>query len=165
MPTLEYYREKQKRWRDTNPVAARRIAVKANLKRFFGLTVEGYDELFARQQGRCAICGLRLISQTDSTREFKGQPPNEVGRVDHDHQTGVVRGLLCFGCNVGLGKFEDGEKLLLKAVGYLRASATPLAQSSGPRESLSEIEPGNRDLDSNVRRGNRLDELSPFQLN
>src|SRR5579859_71127 len=107
--TAEYNRAKTKRWRDTNRVGARRIHIRTNLKRCYGLTLEQYDEIFARQKGMCAVCSIALTSQTDDTREFLGQPPNEVGRVDHDHHTGVVRGILCFGCNVGLSKFRRSE--------------------------------------------------------
>lgn len=159
----EYNRAKTKRWRDTNPVGARRIHIKTNLRRHYGLSIEQYDAMFREQAGCCKLCGLKLISQTDETRPFKGHPPNEVGRVDHDHETGKVRGLLCFGCNVGLGKFRDDEKLLLKAVGYLRGSATQLEISRVPYDTVQgEIEPGNRDLDSSSSRGNRRKELSPF---
>lgn len=160
--TAEYNRAKTNRWRTSNPHGARRIAVRTYLKRFYGITEERYSEMFAQQNGLCAICELPLISQTDFSRPFtQGQPANEVGRVDHDHKTGKIRGLLCFGCNVGLGKFRDNANLMLKAAGYLRANATPQAQPSGPRESLSEIEPamGPRFERS---RGSRRDELSPF---
>ena len=157
----EYNRAKAKRWRDTNPVAARRLSVQTNLKRWYGLTIGQYDELFARQKGRCAICEIALISQTDETRKFLGQPPNEVGRVDHDHNTHVVRGLLCFKCNTALGKFGDAEKLLLKAVRYLRESATAPAQPAAEREPASEIEPAMGPRLERCR-GNRRDELSPF---
>lgn len=135
--------------------------MKANFKRFYGITPAQYNQLYEQQNGCCAICSLALIRQTDETREFLGQPANEVGRVDHDHETDKVRGLLCFGCNVGLGKFRDDEKLLLKAVGYLCASATPQAQPSGPRESLSEIEPAMGPRIERCR-GSRREELSPF---
>ena len=58
-------------------------------------TIKNYRKLYRKQKGRCGnkICGLKL-------RTFY---------VDHDHQTGVVRGLLCFNCNLGLGKFKDNK--------------------------------------------------------
>jgi hypothetical protein len=160
----EKNRAKGKRFREANPKAARRLAIKANLKRFYGITVPQYTEMFAAQYGRCPICDLELVSQADNDREFKGHPPNEVARVDHCHETGKVRGLLCFGCNVGLGKFGDDEQLLLKAVRYLRASrATAPGLDRTQHETLqSEIEPRKRDLDSSASRGNRRDQLSPF---
>ena len=59
-----------------------------------------------RQGGVCAIC------QT-----------NEPVHVDHDHVTGLVRGILCFNCNRGLGKLGDDPDLLRKALAYLHAHA------------------------------------------
>lgn len=40
--------------------------------------------------------------------------------MDHDHTTGKIRGLLCFGCNTGLGKFKDSIVILNKAINYLK---------------------------------------------
>lgn len=79
---------------------------RSHLKRKFGLTVEQYDEMLAAQGGVCAICG---------------RPPREdiALHVDHDHETGRVRGLTCFGCNNGLGDFGDDPQLLERASAYL----------------------------------------------
>jgi hypothetical protein len=57
-----------------------------------------------RQDGVCAICGR----------------PNPE-HVDHDHETGAVRGILCFNCNGGLGQFRDSIDALLSAASYLDA--------------------------------------------
>lgn len=74
----------------------------------YGLTVEGYDALYEGQEGRCATCGALPV----------------VGRrlcVDHCHATGMVRGLLCDGCNLGLGKVGDDLAALRRFVAYLEA--------------------------------------------
>lgn len=78
------------------------------LKRKYGLSLVEYDGLLSHQYGTCALCGTN-------------DPGHPSGRfvVDHDHDTGVVRGLLCTGCNVGLGYFRDNPTLLLAAIGYL----------------------------------------------
>lgn len=139
--------------------------VRVKLKSQYGITGEQYAQMFSKQEGCCAICGLVIFSRLDPYRhtwQGHGAPVNEIGRVDHCHSTGAVRGLLCSNCNIGLGKFWDDEKNLLNAVGYLRASATLQAQPTAGRKTASEIEPGNRDLDSNVSRENRRSELSPF---
>ena len=68
------------------------------LQKKYGLSLDNYNELFIQQGGKCAICG-KLQS------EF-----NYPFHVDHDHLTGQVRGLLCAGCNTGLGQFEKLHK-------------------------------------------------------
>ena len=64
------------------------------LEKLYGITQEGYNELFIKQNGRCAICGT-----TDTGR-------HNYFDVDHCHETGKVRGLLCNRCNRALGRFE-----------------------------------------------------------
>ena len=57
------------------------------------------------QDGRCFICG-----QIPSSRGLL---------LDHDHETGKMRALLCHNCNGGLGFFRDDPELLVKAAGYV----------------------------------------------
>lgn len=95
-----------------NPEKYAEIRRRANLKRCFGLTIEEYDRLMQRQGGVCAICGQR--------------ERNKAGRrmpVDHCHETGVVRGLLCSNCNGGIGKFHDDTEKMAKAIEYLKHHA------------------------------------------
>lgn len=77
------------------------------LKTRFGITLETYELIFTLQGGRCAICRRHQ-------KEFKKSLS-----VDHDHKSLEVRGLLCFHCNTGLGKFEDQIELLDRAKAYL----------------------------------------------
>lgn len=77
------------------------------LQRLYGITPDDYVTLFRAQEGACAICH---------------KPETVEGRslaVDHDHETGEVRGLLCFRCNTALGKFNDDPQLLRAAAAYL----------------------------------------------
>jgi hypothetical protein len=85
-----------------------RRARNAQLKRNFGISVEEYDKLLKKQNDKCAIC--EAISCKSGNRFA----------VDHDHKTGLVRGLLCFACNTSLGKFNDSQELLYKAISYLQ---------------------------------------------
>jgi Recombination endonuclease VII len=73
-----------------------------HLKHRYGITMEEVEALLAAQGGACPICRAR--------------PPTH---VDHDHTTGQVRGILCFGCNGGLGQFQDNVNWLIRAVIYL----------------------------------------------
>lgn len=74
-----------------------------HLRRRYGITAEHFEQMFAEQDGLCAIC-----------REAPGD------QVDHDHATNRVRGLLCFNCNGALGQFRDRTDLMLRAIAYLR---------------------------------------------
>jgi len=67
-----------------------------------------YESMMIEQDDRCAICGET--------------PPGKALHVDHDHETKKVRGLLCYGCNSGLGHFHDRPDLLQAAVTYLAAN-------------------------------------------
>ena len=78
------------------------------LKNTYGITAGEYATMLAAQHGRCAICA---VAQTEVPRRFA---------VDHCHETGKVRELLCFHCNSSMGKFKDDPELLEKAANYLR---------------------------------------------
>lgn len=153
-------RERARVRRTVDPQGERLRDTLAKLKAEYGLTEQQYWYMWVSQSGRCAICPNEIVSRLDVSRPIGVS--GVTAHVDHCHSTNAIRGLLCSNCNTGLGKFRDDAQLLLNAAGYLRASAPQQAQPVAGRESVSEIEPGNRDLDSNVRRGNRRDELSPF---
>jgi len=81
-----------------------------HLKMKYGITVDDYESLLSSQGGVCAICG-----KAQPGKQRKGSSPGRVRRfhVDHDHDTGRVRGLLCLRCNSCLGFYEAlGEKML-----------------------------------------------------
>lgn len=73
------------------------------LKNSYGLTIEGYEVLVQSQNGKCCICLLEkpLV-------------------VDHDHETGKIRGLLCHKCNSGIGMMCDDIKIVRMAYEYLK---------------------------------------------
>lgn len=83
-------------------------AFAADLKQY-GLTPEQYTAIYDQQGGRCAICGSEA-----------GDRISKRFHIDHCHATGVVRGLLCSSCNLGLGKFKDDVARLIRAVEYLQ---------------------------------------------
>ena len=100
-------REEARKWRAENPEAWRRIINKSQKKirlKKLGYSVEFYDKLFEQQGGVCKICGK------NGARALA---------LDHDHSTGLVRGLLCGRCNLGLGHFRDNVVLLQSAIRYL----------------------------------------------
>ncbi len=82
-----------RQWAADHPVEAKQLKRRTQLRLRYGITPEQFFDLLVAQDGKCAICG--------------GAPKR--GRnlsVDHDHSTGVVRGLLCVSCNTGVGYFE-----------------------------------------------------------
>lgn len=80
----------------------------------YGLTVEQFDSLWEKQDGKCAICGTSFVGL--------GGDQNLRPRIDHCHDSGFVRGLLCNKCNRALGLFSDDEEILRNALVYLQES-------------------------------------------
>lgn len=78
------------------------------LKRKYNVTVEWFEEQLDRQNGKCMICGTTEGGGKSSTLH-----------VDHNHETGQIRGLLCQPCNTGLGLFKENTELLEKAIHYV----------------------------------------------
>jgi hypothetical protein len=73
------------------------------LRRQYGLSRAAYGVLLGKQEGCCAIC----------------VEPLKEAHVDHCHNTGVVRGLLCLNCNTGVGHFKESAQMLRKASDYV----------------------------------------------
>ncbi|MGZ6826061.1 MAG: endonuclease VII domain-containing protein [Mycobacteriales bacterium] len=80
-----------------------------HLRRRYGLQDGEWDEIMLDQGDVCAIC-----------RE------SPAVHVDHDHDTGEVRGILCFNCNGGLGQFRDRVDIMRNAIDYLERTRTTL---------------------------------------
>lgn len=86
--------------------------LKAHRRRRYGLTNVQYENFLSQQQNQCSICSILLNNSTKLTTPH----------VDHDHKTGIVRGILCDSCNRMLGCARDNSNILLKAVSYLKNS-------------------------------------------
>jgi hypothetical protein len=87
------------------------------IRQQYGLRLGEFDELMSIQGGACGICE----SKVSIGRHGK---ENRLC-VDHDHKTGLVRGLLCHRCNTALGKFFDDPKLLTRALMWLKQEELP----------------------------------------
>ena len=110
----ETERNTRRRARRHSSSITRRSERRSMLKKNYGLTLEEYDQMFEQQQGVCAICHTR-----ETARNQYG--PQHLS-VDHDHDTGEIRGLLCDQCNKGIGCFTDSPILLAEAIRYLLES-------------------------------------------
>lgn len=121
----EKHREARRRQRQSPNEKARRREAKQRraardplfyrnkaLKKKYGIKHNDYERMLEEQGGVCAICG------TDTP----GGPTGKLGpmfRIDHCHNSGTIRKLLCDKCNVGLGSFRENPSLLQKAADYL----------------------------------------------
>lgn len=85
---------------------------KQNLKKKYGITPEQYDAILQTQNGCCAIC-------RKDNNGFAASGRKQNFAVDHDHSNGRIRGLLCYSCNNGLGRFMDRPDVLREAAHYL----------------------------------------------
>lgn len=97
---------------------------KRNLMKKYGITEEQFDQMFEDQGRCCAICKA---------------PTANAGRygwhTDHCHEMDYVRGILCHGCNVGIGNLRHSPYILRAAADYLehhRSSNNPLSDPTGP---------------------------------
>jgi len=96
--------ENARRYRAEHPEKVKQTDYRKTLLRRYGLTVEQFEEMAKLQDHRCLICrnGERTLF------------------VDHDHNSGRVRGLLCSQCNAGIGLLGDDIERLGSAIDYLR---------------------------------------------
>ncbi len=99
----EYYRERKREYQQTD--SYKRSFRRSHLKAKYGLTLEQYDDMLDRQGGGCAICD---------------EPPGDTAlHVDHCHDTGRIRGLLCFRCNSALGNLRHDPEVIGRALEYV----------------------------------------------
>jgi hypothetical protein len=120
----ERYAKRVAAWHAANPGKVKAHRQKSYAKgewrerwymKSYGLTVAQVDEMIQGQEGRCYICGTDKPEGRSNTRLM----------VDHDHNTGRVRRMLCAKCNTGLGSFREDPSLLRKAAGYLEFYKQP----------------------------------------
>jgi len=103
---LEQYRERERAYYHANKGKIREKTLKAK----YGITLSQYNMILSMQEFKCACCG----------KEDSGG--NGSFNVDHDHDTGRIRGLLCQNCNAGIGQLGDTVEGILNAVRYLGES-------------------------------------------
>ncbi|HMH94140.1 MAG TPA: endonuclease VII domain-containing protein [Streptosporangiaceae bacterium] len=110
-PCKECVKAERQKWRQENPelLSERQIGYRLQFK--FGITREQYEALLAAQGGVCGICGT------------PPRPGKKRLHLDHDHQTGAVRGVLCGWCNTAVGLFGEDVSLMARAARYLEKSA------------------------------------------
>jgi hypothetical protein len=122
----EYQRDYQRKYREKNKEKLREYNLVRDLKKadhlkeyrkkyyqtfrkykMYGITRDDYELLLENQGNKCKICESEFVTE------------NEI-RIDHNHNTNQVRGLLCHSCNVALGHMRDSVELLERAINYLK---------------------------------------------
>ena len=96
----KYQKDYMKKYRKNKPLKVRGF----KLKQKYGITLDDFNFLLAKQNGFCAICKI-----------------NKATHVDHCHTTKKVRGILCNNCNTGIGMLKENLKFLSNAITYLES--------------------------------------------
>lgn len=96
----------RKRWRKNNPEKMR----SNHLKREYNISLEGYNKILQDQENKCAICNIHKDDLGGGRVNLD---------VDHCHETGKIRGLLCPNCNKALGLLKDNINIVQKMTEYL----------------------------------------------
>lgn len=105
----QYLARFQRAYRKLHPERTQEV----NLRKTHGISVAEYTAILETQNGLCAICGKQETSYVRRHKIIRRLA------VDHCHDTGKIRGLLCTTCNQGIGSFNDDPRLLRKAAQYL----------------------------------------------
>jgi hypothetical protein len=117
----EYARQRALKHYHGNPEAKLKSSItnrKTNLAKY-GLTEDCYNKMLEEQGGVCAICSE---NNPGGRRKYMA--------VDHDHSTGVVRGILCNNCNRALGLLKDNADILRRAADYIQKGSPPPANEN-----------------------------------
>ena len=101
------------KWREENPERAAYSLRNRRLKYQYGIDIPEYNKILEEQGGVCACCGRKENNVMGPRRDWNFA-------VDHCHDTGRIRGLLCNDCNRGIGLLGDNVKGLEKALEYLK---------------------------------------------
>ena len=83
------------------------------LKRKYNITLKDYENMLFEQNNICFICNEKIVSQFTNEN-------NNVACIDHNHETGKVRALLCRSCNSGIGYFKEKISILKSAINYIK---------------------------------------------
>lgn len=131
----ERQRENVRKWAHDNPdrkrrsdAAAQRRSLPENrrartLRNRFGITQDDYLSMLEKQNGKCAICGMAV--EEYNQKHF---------HIDHDHNTGKIRGLLCFRCNYCIGWMGENVDILERAIQYLKGETGYGCETKGIRD-------------------------------
>ena len=104
-------RAKQTAWREKNRAKSNALATRSHRHKRIGIEYEEYELLLRLHENKCAIC------KREETTQHRGL--TRALAVDHCHESGRIRGLLCNNCNRGLGLFDDSKERIASALEYM----------------------------------------------
>ncbi len=104
--------ERSRIYRINNPDKMR----ETKLLYYYGITLKQYNNMLVSQDKCCKICNMKAV---DSKKPLD---------VDHSHETGNIRGLLCTKCNKALGLFGDSFEILYRAYEYLKNDSSNMSK-------------------------------------
>src|SRR5208282_6270069 len=107
--------ERQAKYRAANLIEVRERERLHKLKSKYGVTQEMWQDQFNKQGGLCLGCLKVFTKKRDS-----------IPCVDHDHETGEFRGLLCHGCNRSIGLLKENVDTLRRLADYLAGNRGPV---------------------------------------
>ena len=117
--TLEFFDATRKQTRikmkQSCSLCCKQYVYAAGIRKLYGLDWPTYQAMITAQCGKCKIC---LKELAHGSQETSKKP-----HVDNDHKTGKIRGILCFGCNILLGKAKDSIEILNNSITYLQETA------------------------------------------
>lgn len=107
------------RWYWKNKPRAASNGTNWHYRKHYGITYAQFVDLYESVKGICPICSTPMVLSGPR----KNRRLNAV--LDHCHETGQNRGVICSGCNIGLGMLKDSPKVLASAVAYLERYGKP----------------------------------------
>lgn len=99
--------QRTKKSRQDKPEKHAYYGWKSRIKGTYGITEQEYSKMFLDQEGKCGICFSALIFRDRATH------------IDHNHETGIVRGLLCHNCNTAIGLLKEDTEIMKNAIKYM----------------------------------------------
>lgn len=108
----------------------RRVVRNGIIARMFGLSPDCFEQMKRSQEGVCDIC------KQPETKRHRSGTICELS-VDHDHETGKVRALLCSACNAALGLFREDPDRMRAAAAYIEHHSAAASSPTAPVDSAS----------------------------
>ena len=99
--------------------AGKRSSANTKLKARFGITIDDYETMYSNQGGKCLCCGATASGLGHRLA------------IDHCHNTGVIRGLLCKNCNVALGHLKEDKQIAKNLIKYIESYCEPIKNNAG----------------------------------